>query len=140
MTSGLRIQEGNPEASQYNLWRTVRFSCAFGKTASQAGVDPGDRVAAYMPNLMETAVAMLAATSIGAIWSSCGTELGPGAVVDRLGQIEPKVLFTVGGYPYKGQVFDVLPRLEKIAEGVPSLEKIVVLPYVVEKPEYQPYS
>jgi len=98
-------------------------------------VAPGDRVAAYMPNLMETAIAMLAATSIGAIWSSCGTELGPGAVVDRLGQIEPKVLFTVGGYPYKGQVFDVLPRLEKIAEGVPSLENIIVLPYVLEKPD-----
>ena len=104
------------------------------KPLRKIGVAPGDRVAAYMPNLIETAVAMLAATSIGAIWSSCGPELGPGAVVDRLSQIEPKVLFTVGGYPYKGQVFDVLPRLEKIAEGVPSLEKIVVLPYVVEKP------
>jgi acetoacetyl-CoA synthetase len=97
------------------------------------GVTSGDRVAAYMPNLMETAVAMLAATSIGGIWSSCGIELGPRAVVDRLSQIEPKILFTVGGYPYKGKVFDVLPRLEKIAEGIPSLEKIVVVPYLKEK-------
>jgi len=105
------------------------------KSLREMGVASGDRVAAYMPNLMETAVAMLAATSIGAIWSSCGTELGPGAVVDRLGQIEPKVLFTVGGYPYKGKVFDVLSRLEKIAKGVPSLEKIVVVPYVAEKPD-----
>jgi acetoacetyl-CoA synthetase len=103
------------------------------KSLRGSGVVSGDRVAAYMPNLIETAVAMLAATSVGAIWSSCGIELGPGAVVDRLSQIEPKVLFTVGGYPYKGKVFDVLSRLEKIAEGVSSLEKIVVLPYVAEK-------
>jgi len=105
------------------------------KSLRDIGVVSGDRVAAYMPNLMETAVAMLAATSIGAIWSSCGIELGPGAVVDRLGQIEPEVLFTVAGYPYKGKVFDVLSRLEKIAKGVPSLEKIVVVPYVAEKPD-----
>jgi len=103
------------------------------KSLRESGIVSGDRVAAYMPNLIETAVAMLAATSVGAIWSSCGTELGPGAVVDRLSQIEPKILFTVGGYPYKGKVFDVLSRLEKIAKGVPSLEKIVVLPYVAEK-------
>jgi acetoacetyl-CoA synthetase len=105
------------------------------KPLRKIGVASKDRVAAYMPNLMETAIAMLAATSIGAIWSSCGTELGPGAVVDRLGQIEPKVLFAVGGYPYKGKVFDVLPRLGKIAKGVPSLERIVVVPYVIEKPD-----
>lgn len=105
------------------------------KPLREIGVASGDRVAAYMPNLMETAVAMLAATSLGAIWSSCGTELGPGAVVDRLGQIEPKVLFAVGGYPYKGKVFDVLPRLGKIAKEVPSLERIVVVPYVIEKPD-----
>ncbi|MCW3993582.1 MAG: acetoacetate--CoA ligase, partial [Candidatus Bathyarchaeota archaeon] len=105
------------------------------KSLRRSGFVSGDRVAAYMPNLIETAVAMLAATSIGAVWSSCGTELGPGAVVDRLSQIEPKVLFTVAGYPYKGKVFDVLSRLEKIAKGVPSLEKIVVLPYVAEKPD-----
>jgi len=105
------------------------------KSLRESGVVSGDRVAAYMPNLIETAVAMLAATSIGAVWSSCGTELGPGAVVDRLSQIEPKVLFTVAGYPYKGKVFDVLSRLEKIAKGIPSLEKIVVLPYVAEKPD-----
>jgi acetoacetyl-CoA synthetase len=105
------------------------------KPLREIGVASGDRVAAYMPNLMETAIAMLAATSLGAIWSSCGTELGPGAVVDRLGQIEPKVLFTVAGYPYKGKVFDVLSRLEKITKGIPSLEKIVVVPYMKEKPD-----
>jgi acetoacetyl-CoA synthetase len=98
------------------------------------GVKPGDRVAAYMPNLMETAIAMLATTSIGAIWSSCGSELGPVAVLDRLSQIEPKALFTVDGYPYKGKAFDFLPNAEKIAKELPSLEKVVVVPYISEKP------
>jgi len=69
------------------------------KPLREVRVAPGDRVATYMPNLVETAIAMLATTSIGAIWSSCGTELGPKAVLDRLGQIKPKVLFTVDGHP-----------------------------------------
>ena len=99
------------------------------------GVAPGDRVGAYMPNLMETAIAMLATTSIGAIWSSCGTELGPGAVVDRLGQIEPKVLFTVDEYPYRGKFFNILPRLEKIKEGIPSLKRIIIVPYMGKTPD-----
>ncbi len=103
------------------------------KPLRELKVAPGDRVAAYMPNLMETTVAMLATTSIGAIWSSCGTELGPKAVLDRLGQIEPKVLFTVDGHPYKGKTFNDLPNVEKIAKGIPSLEKIIVVPYMKAK-------
>ena len=105
------------------------------KPLREVGVAPGDRVAAYMPNLTETAIAMLATTSIGAIWSSCGTELGPRAVVDRLGQIEPKVLFTVDGHPYKGKTFNDLPNVEKIAKGLPSLEKIIVVPYIQQEPD-----
>jgi len=104
------------------------------KPLHEVEVAPGDRVAAYMPNLMETAIAMLATTSIGAIWSSCGIELGPVAVLDRLGQIEPKVLFTAAGYPYKGKTFNVLPNVKKIVKGIPSLEKIIVFPYMEEKP------
>jgi len=99
----------------------------------RAGVVQGDRVAAYMPNLMETAIAMLATTSIGAIWSSCGSELGPVAVLDRLSQIEPRVLFAVDGYPYKGKAFHFLPNVEKIASELPSLETVVVVPYMSEK-------
>ena len=98
-------------------------------------VASGDRVAAYMPNLPETATAMLATTCVGAIWSSCGTELGPQAVIDRLSQIQPKVLFTVAGYPYKGKTFNTLSSVEKIAKGVPSLEKIIVLPYAEKEPD-----
>ena len=73
------------------------------KALRDMGIVAGDRVAAYMPNLMETAIAMLAVTSIGAVWSSCGTELGAGAVADRLGQIGPKVLFTVDASVLQGK-------------------------------------
>jgi len=104
------------------------------KSLREIGVSLGDRVAAYMPNLIETTVAMLATTSLGAIWSSCGTELGPGAVLDRFSQIEPKALFTVDGNPYKGKTLNALLNVEKIAKGVPSLEKIVIVPYIEEKP------
>lgn len=105
------------------------------KPLHEIGVAPRDRVVAYMPNLMETAIAMLATTSTGATWSSCGTELGPGAVLDRFSQIEPKVLFTVDGYPYKGKTFNHLANVEKITKGIPSLEKIIVVPYMEQKPD-----
>jgi acetoacetyl-CoA synthetase len=93
------------------------------------GVKPGDRVVAYMPNLIETAMAMLATTSVGAIWSSCATDLGQQAVLDRFGQIEPKVLFTVDGYFYKGKSFDSLANASEVVRGVPSLEKVIVVRY-----------
>ena len=104
------------------------------KSLRGIGVKPGDRVAAYMPNLMETAIAMLAATSIGAVWSSCATDLGAQATLDRLGQIEPKVLFMVDGYFYKGKSFNSLTNAGEIARGIPSLEKVIVVHYAGEKP------
>ena len=105
------------------------------KSLRELGIKPGDRVAAYMPNLMETANAMLASTSIGAIWSSCATDLGAQAALDRLGQIEPKVLFTVDGYFYKGKAFDSLANAAQIASAIPSLEKVIVVRYVTDKPD-----
>ena len=105
------------------------------KALRDMGIVAGDRVAAYTPNLMETAIAMLATTSIGAVWASCGTELGARAVADRLGQIGPKVLFTVDGQFYKGKVLNVLSNVEKIAKEIPSLEKIIVSPYVEQRPD-----
>ncbi len=105
------------------------------KSLRDMGVVAGDRVAAYIPNLMETAIAILATTSIGSIWSSCGSELGAAAVPDRLGQIGPKVLFTVDAQLYKGKAINILANVEKIAREIPSLQKIVVTPYVERKPE-----
>ncbi|MEM3566329.1 MAG: acetoacetate--CoA ligase [Candidatus Bathyarchaeia archaeon] len=101
----------------------------------EVGVSPGDRVCAYMPNIIETSTAMLAAASVGAIWASCGVELGAGAVLDRLGQIEPKVLFTVDGYTYKGKNFSVLNHVQKIVNHVTSIEKTIIVPYIQDKPD-----
>jgi acetoacetyl-CoA synthetase len=97
-----------------------------------AGVVPGDRVAGYLPNLIEAAVAMLAATSVGAVWSSCATDVGPEAVADRLGQIEPKVLFAVDGYRYKDRVFDCIPATAAVTRSIPSIERVVVAHYAGE--------
>ena len=105
------------------------------KSLREIGVKPGDRVAAYMPNMIETAVAMLAATSVGAVWSSCATDIGPGAVIDRFGQIEPKVLFTVDGYFYKGKAFNTLGNAAEITRGIPSLKKVIVASYAQERPD-----
>ncbi|MGQ9624574.1 MAG: acetoacetate--CoA ligase [Candidatus Bathycorpusculaceae bacterium] len=105
------------------------------KPLREMGIAPGERVGAYMPNIMETTVAMLAATSVGATWASCGSELGSGAVIDRLGQIQPRVLFAADGYPYKGKLFSLLPNIEKIVRAIPSLEKVIVVPYIEENPD-----
>jgi acetoacetyl-CoA synthetase len=102
------------------------------RSLREIGVKPGDRVVGYMPNLMETAIAMLAATSVGATWSSCATDIGSQAALDRLGQVEPKVLFTVSGYFYKGKVFSSLSNAAEVAQGIPSLKKVVVVQYAGE--------
>ncbi len=101
------------------------------------GVTAGDRVAGYMPNLMETAIAMLASASIGAAWSSCATDIGPSAALERLGQIDPKVLFTADGYYYRGTVFDTLPQAAEVARRIPSLKAVVVASYVAERADIQ---
>jgi acetoacetyl-CoA synthetase len=99
----------------------------------EIGIRPGDRVAGYMPNLIETAIAMLAATSVGAVWSSCATDIGAQAALDRLGQIEPKVLFSVDGYFYKGKPFSTLGNAAEVAKAIPSLKKVVIVSYVGDK-------
>ena len=104
------------------------------KSLREMGVGPGDRVAGYMPNLIETAVAMLAAASVGATWSSCATDIGAPAALERLGQVAPKVLFTADGYFYKGKSFDTLPHAAEVAAGIPSLQRVVVVSYTRERP------
>ena len=99
------------------------------------GVTVGDRVTAFMPNIPETVIAMLATTSIGAIWSSCSPDFGANGVLDRFGQIEPRVLFCTDGYVYSGREIDCLERAKEIAERIPSLERIVVLPYISGAPD-----
>jgi acetoacetyl-CoA synthetase len=92
----------------------------------QMGVLAGDRVVGYLPNVKETLVSMLATTSIGGVWASCGPDLGASAVIDRLAQVEPKVLVAVESYEYKGRRFDILPNVEKVSAGIRSLQRTVI--------------
>src|SRR6185436_8125005 len=101
----------------------------------ESGIGVGDRVVGYMPNLIETAIGMLAATSLGATWSSCATDIGPAAATERLGQVEPKVLITADGYFYKGKSFDTLDHAAEVARGISSLKKVIVVSYTRERPE-----
>ena len=94
-----------------------------------SGVKAGDRIAAWLPNIPGAVIAMLAASSIGAIWSSCSPDFGVLGVLDRFGQIEPKILFAADGYFYNGKTIAMLPRLEEIAAALPSLERVIVIPY-----------
>ncbi len=104
--------------------------CAAGMRAM--GIRAGDRVVGFMPNMPETVVAMLSAASIGALWSSCSPDFGIKGVLDRFGQIRPRLIFTADGYFYNGKTVDSLDRMRHILESLPSIEKVVVVPYVAE--------
>ncbi len=95
-----------------------------------AGVGPGDKVAGYLPNLPETVIAMLAASSLGAVWSSCSPDFGVQGVLDRFSQIEPKVLFAANGYHYNGKTHDSLEKTAEIAAQLPSLKQIIIVDYL----------
>ncbi|MFZ5568785.1 MAG: acetoacetate--CoA ligase [Thermodesulfobacteriota bacterium] len=105
------------------------------KSLRDAGLRPGDRVAGFMPNIPQTTIAMLAATSIGAVWSSCSPDFGIKGVLDRFGQIQPKILFTADGYSFKGKKIDSLTPMADIVGRLPSIEKVVVVPYIKKCPE-----
>jgi acetoacetyl-CoA synthetase len=130
------IFKGETQAESKMTYTELYDSVArLARSLGEAGVGVGDRVVGYMPNLIETAVAMLAATSLGAIWSSCATDIGPAAAIERLGQVEPKVMITADGYFYKGKAFDTLGHAAEVARGIPSLKKVIVVSYTRDKPE-----
>ncbi len=104
------------------------------------GVERGDRVVAYLPNIPEAIVAFLATASIGAIWSSCSPDFGPASVIDRFAQIEPKVLFAVDGYRYGGKDFDRRDVIAELQAAMPSLRRTVVLPYRDPDADLSPLS
>jgi acetoacetyl-CoA synthetase len=103
------------------------------KSLKELGIQPGDRVVGFMPNMPESIIAMLAATSMGATWSSCSPDFGIKGVLDRFGQIQPRVLFTANGYSFKGKKLDSLERISNILKELPSIEKVVVVPYTEHK-------
>jgi acetoacetyl-CoA synthetase len=111
-------------------WQELRAQVASVATQLRGlGVTKGDRVAGFIANRPETVVAMLATASLGAVWSSCSPDFGVDAVIDRFGQIEPKVLFATDGYFYNGKSIDSMPALRAIAARLPTLRAIVVVPY-----------
>jgi len=99
-----------------------------------AGVEKGDRVAAFLPNCPEAVIAMLATASLGAVWSSCSPDFGVNGVVDRFGQIEPKILFTADGYRYNGKRIDSLPTAAAIVEQLPTVTRTIVVSFLDDEP------
>ena len=99
------------------------------------GIVPGDRVAGFLPNMPEAVIAMLATASLGAIWSSCSPDFGVNGVVDRFGQIQPRVLFCADGYYYGGKEIDSLARVRDVVARIPEIERVVVVPYLSSSPE-----
>jgi acetoacetyl-CoA synthetase len=112
-------------------WDELRArTAAIAAGLKELGVEPGDRVVAYLPNIPEAVAAFLACASIGATWSSCSPDFGKRSVVDRFSQIEPKVLLAVDGYRYGGRDFDRCDVVRALVDEMPSLEHVVVLPYL----------
>src|SRR5215467_14037631 len=100
-----------------------------------AGVTAGDRVAGFVPNIPEAAIAMLGAASIGAVWSSCSPDFGVHGVLDRFGQIAPKVLFTADGYLYAGKKLDSLAPMAEVLARLTSVTQVIVIPYLDAQPQ-----
>ncbi len=128
-----RLENGQRRVVTYEQLHTHVAGLAASLRA--LGVGPGDRVAGFMPNVIETVEAMLATTSLGAIWSSCSPDFGINGVLDRFGQIQPKVLFAADGYFYNGKVCDSLERMAAISDAIDTLEQVVVIPVVSDQPD-----
>ena len=111
-------------------WKHLNFNVSkISNWMLSNGIKSGDTVAAYLPNIPETVIAYLATSSIGAIWSSCSPDFGSNGVIDRFSQINPKILFIGDKYFYNGKKISILDRLSSIIKKIPSIKKIVVIPY-----------
>jgi acetoacetyl-CoA synthetase len=125
------IFQGETKVSKQMTYNELNKTVArLAKSLKDMGIKNNDRVVSYIPNLIETPIAMLATTAIGAIWASCGAELQSSAVIDRFGQIEPKVLFTVDGYYYRDKVFEIKDNIKAVVNAIPSIEKVIVVSYI----------
>ena len=139
----LRRRDASPAMifnGEHRIQRSLTFAelhaqaCGMAAALKAAGVRPGDRVAAVMPNIPETVVAALGAAAIGAVWSSCSPDFGVQGIVDRFGQIAPKVLIAADGYFYSGRQYDTLSKLAEVRRLLPTVERTIVIPYVSEDP------
>lgn len=128
-----RNEQGPRRSLTYNeLYQQVAQLAA---ALRKAGIKTNDRVAGYMPNMPETIIAMLATTSIGAIWSSCSPDFGAQGVYDRFNQVQPKIIFATDGYFYNGKTFSSLEKIAHLEENIPSIEKTIIIPYLQTAPE-----
>ena len=134
----LRFRDDKPAVIFRNEWDHAReisyaqLHAEVGRVAhalENAGVTLGDRVAGFLPNIPETIIAMLAAASLGAVWSSCSPDFGVHGVVDRFGQIEPKMLFCADAYAYGGKRHDCMAKVREVLAAIPAIERCVVIPY-----------
>ncbi len=126
-----RLENGTRRTLSYSELYEKVAACAQG--LRELGVISGDRVAGFMPNVPETIVAMLATSAVGAVWSSCSPDFGINGVMDRFGQITPKVLFACDGYFYNGKTLNSLPKLKEICSRIKSIERLVLIPVTDQK-------
>ena len=118
-------------------WKELKVQvAALANFLKKQGVAKGDRVAAYMPNMPETVIMMLATSSIGAIFSSASPDFGVEGVLDRFGQIEPKILLTTDGYWYNGKEINITKKVIEVVEALPSLQKIIIAPLLGIEVDY----
>jgi acetoacetyl-CoA synthetase len=126
--------EGQPSIRMTYVQLYDEVAC-MAKSLRAMGIKPGDRIVGFMPNMPQTMIAMLAATSIGAVWSSCSPDFGIKGVLDRFGQIQPRVIFTADGYFFKGRKIDSLDRMAGILKELRTIERVVVVPYTTPSPD-----
>lgn len=101
----------------------------------QTGINSGDRVAAYIPNIPEATIALIATISLGAVWSSCSPDFGSGSVLDRFRLIAPKVLIVADGYQYNGKPFNKMEVVKEISKNLPTVQKVIIIPYLNNQPD-----
>ncbi|MEM6812047.1 MAG: acetoacetate--CoA ligase [Pseudomonadota bacterium] len=132
--------------SEIGLEQTLSFDDLYDQVSlwvqvfEELGIQKGDRIAAYLPNLPETIIAYLACASIGAIWSSASPDFGAQGVIDRFGQIEPKIFIAVDGYTYNGKEITCLDKVEAVTKAIPSIEKTFIIPFLKQKPDLSSLS
>jgi acetoacetyl-CoA synthetase len=130
------IFQAEDKVKRMMSWRELYDAASvLAQALAALGVGPGDRCAGFVPNMPETIVAMLATTSLGAVWTSCSPDFGVNGVLDRFGQTKPKILFTADGYYYNGKAHDSLDRATEFSAELPTVEKIIVLPMLSEMPD-----
>ncbi len=130
----VEIEEGCARRSL--TYRQLRQEVAkLANWMDKQGIQPGDRIAGFLPNGIETVIAMLATTSLGGVWSSCSPDFGIQGAVDRFGQIAPRILFSADGYRYNGKSCDSVERVSCIASAIPVIEAVVVVPKLSEEPD-----